>query len=350
MAFSTGNSVDIGEATKKSHYDNVFDNTIEIRKFLANLNLTNHGILIGSSTGAITPLGVASNGQIPIGSTGADPVLATLTGTANQITVTNGAGSITLSAPQTALALRINNSILKYVDADEFKVSFPFTPPGETAWTDVTLKLALAAGGGQLKAGDAVTAHEFYNVLISNSVTAQPVAGDFIIREGQTTVETGYTKVGKIYNTTVTNATIRAFDMAEHNVYMWRDGYDLLVLNGGTATTFTDVDLDPAVGSTRYAPATARQAIIYGFVHIQVTGAQNGQIYVRKDGGAGNGRLVAYAFESTSGNRAIDSTEFMIELVNGVFEYKITGSAVTLIEVYLYCYGFVDSDSVSVSD
>jgi hypothetical protein len=37
---------------------------------------------------------------LPIGSTGADPVLASLTGTANQLTVTNGAGTITLATPQ----------------------------------------------------------------------------------------------------------------------------------------------------------------------------------------------------------------------------------------------------------
>lgn len=62
--------------------------------------LTDHGILLGSGIGAVTPLGVATNGQLPIGSTGADPVLALITGTANQIVVTPGAGSITLSAPQ----------------------------------------------------------------------------------------------------------------------------------------------------------------------------------------------------------------------------------------------------------
>lgn len=62
--------------------------------------LTDHGLLLGSGTGAITPLAAATNGQLPIGSTGADPVLATLTGTANQITVTNAAGTITLSLPQ----------------------------------------------------------------------------------------------------------------------------------------------------------------------------------------------------------------------------------------------------------
>lgn len=42
---------------------------------------------------------VASNGQIPIGN-GAGYTAATITGTASQITVTNGGGSITLSTPQ----------------------------------------------------------------------------------------------------------------------------------------------------------------------------------------------------------------------------------------------------------
>lgn len=41
-----------------------------------------------------------TNGQLPIGSTGNPPVAASLTGTANQITVTGGVGTITLSTPQ----------------------------------------------------------------------------------------------------------------------------------------------------------------------------------------------------------------------------------------------------------
>ena len=59
--------------------------------------LTDHGILLGSGTGAITPLGSATDGQLPIGSSGADPVLATITA-GSGISVTNGAGSITIAA------------------------------------------------------------------------------------------------------------------------------------------------------------------------------------------------------------------------------------------------------------
>ena len=60
-------------------------------------SLTDGGLLLGSGTGAITALGVATNGQIPIGDGSGDPQLATISGTSNQIDVTNGAASITLS-------------------------------------------------------------------------------------------------------------------------------------------------------------------------------------------------------------------------------------------------------------
>lgn len=59
--------------------------------------LTDHGILLGSGTDAVTPLGAATHGQLPIGSTGADPVLATLTA-GSGVSIANAAGSITIAA------------------------------------------------------------------------------------------------------------------------------------------------------------------------------------------------------------------------------------------------------------
>lgn len=58
--------------------------------------LTNHSLLVGAGTATITNLGVATNGQIPIGSTGADPVLANITPGAG-ISVVNGSGTITIA-------------------------------------------------------------------------------------------------------------------------------------------------------------------------------------------------------------------------------------------------------------
>ena len=59
-------------------------------------SLTDGGILLGSGTGAVTALGVATNGQIPIGDGTTDPVLATITAVADETDVTNGAGTITI--------------------------------------------------------------------------------------------------------------------------------------------------------------------------------------------------------------------------------------------------------------
>lgn len=58
-------------------------------------------IVISDATGSLlTTIGAGTNGQIPIHRTGLAPILATLTGTTNQVNVANGAGSITLSLPQ----------------------------------------------------------------------------------------------------------------------------------------------------------------------------------------------------------------------------------------------------------
>ena len=58
------------------------------------------GILVGVGASSLITLGVATNGQIPIGDGVTFPTMATITGTTNQIAVTNGVGTITLSTPQ----------------------------------------------------------------------------------------------------------------------------------------------------------------------------------------------------------------------------------------------------------
>ncbi|MBK8808400.1 MAG: hypothetical protein IPO21_17935 [Bacteroidales bacterium] len=65
----------------------------------SNAVLNNNRIMI-SSGGSIVENAALTNGQLLVGSTGAAPAAATLTGTANQVTITNGAGTITLATPQ----------------------------------------------------------------------------------------------------------------------------------------------------------------------------------------------------------------------------------------------------------
>lgn len=60
---------------------------------------TANGAMYATSTTTGTSTAALTNGQVLIGSTGTTPVAATLTGTANEITSTAGAGSVTLSLP-----------------------------------------------------------------------------------------------------------------------------------------------------------------------------------------------------------------------------------------------------------
>ena len=60
-------------------------------------SITDGGIMLGSGTGPVTVTAQPTNGQLLIGSSGGDPVLAALTEGAN-VTITNGAGTITIAA------------------------------------------------------------------------------------------------------------------------------------------------------------------------------------------------------------------------------------------------------------
>lgn len=74
---------------------------------VSNLNvsgLTAAAFLYTDTLKNLATTAAPTNGQLLVGSTGAVPVLAALTGTANQVVVTNGAGSITLSLPQSIAA------------------------------------------------------------------------------------------------------------------------------------------------------------------------------------------------------------------------------------------------------
>ena len=64
--------------------------------------LTDGGILLGSGINAITATGVLTNGQLLIGDGTTDPTVGTLTGS-GATTITNGAGSITISSTDTQL-------------------------------------------------------------------------------------------------------------------------------------------------------------------------------------------------------------------------------------------------------
>ncbi len=72
---------------------------------------TNGGILIGGGTSPISSLGVATNGQIPIGDGVTAPVLNTLTAGAG-IAITNAAGSITITSTVAGLSSAVAGTVV----------------------------------------------------------------------------------------------------------------------------------------------------------------------------------------------------------------------------------------------
>ena len=105
---------------------------------------TDGGVLLGSGTGAVTALGQATNGQLVVGSTGADPVLATLTGGAN-ITVTNTAGAISIAASG------LGSGTVQTVSATGTENGLTLTSDGDTVDPVITLGGTLASvTNGQL--------------------------------------------------------------------------------------------------------------------------------------------------------------------------------------------------------
>lgn len=65
--------------------------------------LTDHGVLVGATTSAITQLTAGTNGQLLVGSTGADPVFATPGSTDSTVTWTTGAGTLSAQVNQANL-------------------------------------------------------------------------------------------------------------------------------------------------------------------------------------------------------------------------------------------------------
>lgn len=92
-----------------------------------------HSLLVTNGSSAFTVLGTATNGQLPIGSVGGDPVLSTLTA-GSGVSVTNGPGTITIGT-----------------SASGFPISpYVVGPVGQAGYQTVQagINAAHAAGGG----------------------------------------------------------------------------------------------------------------------------------------------------------------------------------------------------------
>jgi hypothetical protein len=157
--------------------------------------LTNHGILVGAGTSAITQLGVASNGQLPIGSAGADPVLATLTAGAN-ITITNGAGSITIAANTGA-------STINYTGVNHAASPYTVLAADDYISADVTGGVITILLPNAPATGRIFIVKDKVGLAATSNITVTTVGGAVNI-DGATTfvMNTAYEAVNVIFNGT----------------------------------------------------------------------------------------------------------------------------------------------------
>lgn len=152
---------------------------------------TNHALQLGNATGSLTSLGVAANGQLPIGSAGVDPVLATLTA-GSGVSISNGAGTITISQSTTPIIANYTtvNSSPYVVTTTDYYMSV------DTSTIAITIQLPNAPTQYRTfiikdSAGNALT----------RNITVTTVGGVVLI-EGATTfiMNTNYASINLLYD------------------------------------------------------------------------------------------------------------------------------------------------------
>ena len=137
--------------------------------------ITDHAVMVGSGTGAVTPLVVGTNGQVLIGSSNADPVFATITD-GEGIDTTLGAGTLTIAAET---ASDTNPGVIE-IATDAETIAGSDTARAITA-SNLKAKLGaqtdggLLIGAGQTAAIEATAAGATTEILVGGGVGVAPV-------------------------------------------------------------------------------------------------------------------------------------------------------------------------------
>lgn len=144
--------------------------------------LTDHGILVGSGTGAITPLAVMTDGQLVIGATGADPAPQTMSGDATL--AANGA--LTLASDIKVKAWIHFNGTGTIAINDSYNVS-SIVDNGTGDYTinwDTDFAYATYPWGGYARSGADI-------LIATHKKATSPLAGSINLVTVKTTDETG---------------------------------------------------------------------------------------------------------------------------------------------------------------
>jgi hypothetical protein len=332
--------------------------------------LTDGGVLLGSGTGAVTPLARASNGQLVIGSNSADPVLATLTAGTN-ITINNTAGGIEIIASGGGSG-SVTNVATAGTENGLTLTGGPITTTGTITlggtlaisnadWSGADLVVAnggtgvstLTDGGLMLGSGTgAVTslAQATNGQIPIGSTGFDPVLATITggsgidVNVGAGTIEIVSTAGGGTVTSILTTGTVNGMTLTGGEITTtgtltlggtlainnsdW-SGTDLSVANGGTgASTFTDggVLLGSGTGAITAMGVLANGAIIIGDgagdpVALSAFSSSTGTLKVA-NGGTGKATLTDGGLMLGSGTGAVTS---LAQGTNGQLVIASTG-------------------------
>lgn len=194
-------------------------------------SLTDHGILLGSGTGAVTPTAAMTNGQLLIGATGADPAPQTVGGDATlaangTLTIANGAVTAakfgSLVAPVQILRQRIQHSDLTAAALSEAIAitGFPANsiPIGAVAEVDT----AFSGGGAAsvtVEVGDAGGTSELFSAVSVFTGVSGLVQGNVGPLSGSWKLEAAYAPIAT-FTSNVNVDTLTAGDLYIHIYYI----------------------------------------------------------------------------------------------------------------------------------
>lgn len=95
--------------------------------------LTAHSLQVGNGISNVTQLGVGTNGQVVIGSTGADPIFATIASSDSSITSALGAGTLGLTVTQATTTQLGGATFASDTEAKAVSITNKFVSPGNLA-------------------------------------------------------------------------------------------------------------------------------------------------------------------------------------------------------------------------
>jgi hypothetical protein len=287
--------------------------------------ITDHGVMVGSGTGAVTPLSAGTNGQVLVGSTGADPVFATITD-GEGIDTTLGAGTLTIACED---ASTTNKGVVELATVAEAVAgtSTTLTPTCDGVAAAVAVverapnqgvALTYAASGTGIQVADNDNIDfgtgNFFGVIHVLLADYTPSAEVVLEQKTDGTNGREFTlqtngKLRVTINTTDYDSTVATgcTDNTKH-VFGYSVTRETAAAAGSIIFVVDGVQLGDAVAITAGAPTTVNNAVsqyVLGTSATRTAGTVNGYI---------------------SGNRALTAAEHLALYRNGIAESDKWGS------------------------